>query len=86
MSTAHNMFEAFYASSPPKDDNLTDRYEFNWCLRSPLGGRLLMHRGSQYHSDALETRCEEHASSNSKGDQTKNGPFICNTAPNMQLV
>ena len=31
--------EANYATAQPNDD---EHYEFNWCLRSPLGGRLLM--------------------------------------------
>ena len=31
--------EANYATAQPNDD---EHYEFNWCLRSPLGSRLLM--------------------------------------------
>ena len=59
MSTAPHMCEASYATAQPKDDDLTEHYEFNWCLRSPLGGRLLMHTGIQDHYDVLKTRCEE---------------------------
>ena len=29
---------------------------------SPLGGRLLMQSGTQYHNDVLKTSCEEQAS------------------------
>ena len=59
------MCEANYATAQPKDDDLTEHYEFNWCLRSPLGRRLLMQRVTQYHNDVLRTRCEEQASGNS---------------------
>ena len=65
MSTAHHMCETHYATAQPKDGDLTEHYEFNWCLRSPLGRRLLMHRVTQYHHDVLRTRCEEQASGNS---------------------
>ena len=65
MSTAHHMCEANKYAAQPKDDDLTEHYEFNWCLRSPLGGRLLMQRVTQYHHDVFKTRCEEQASGNS---------------------
>ena len=65
MSTAHHMCEANYATAQPKDDDLTEHYELNWCLRSPLGGLLLMQSGTQYHNDVFKTKCEEQASCNS---------------------
>ena len=65
ISTAHHMCEDNYATAQPKDGDLTEHYGFNWCLRSPLGGRLLMQSGTQYHDAVLKTRCEEHASCNS---------------------
>ena len=58
ISTAHNMCEANKSTAQPKDDDLTEHYEFNWCLRSPLGGRLLMESVTQYHHDMLRTRCD----------------------------
>ena len=64
-STAHHMREADKSNAQPKDDNLTEHYEFNWCLRSPLGGRLLMQSVTQYHHDVPTTRREEHAPGNS---------------------
>ena len=65
MSTAHHMCEANQSTAQPKDDDLTEHFEFNWCLRSPLGGRLLMQSVTQYHHDVLRTRCDEQASGNS---------------------
>ena len=65
ISTAYSMCEANRSTAQPKDDDLTEHYEFNWCLRSPLGGRLLMQRVTQYRHDVLRTRCEEQASGNS---------------------
>ena len=65
MSTAHHMCEGNQSTAQPKDDDLTEHFEFNWCLRSPLGGRLLMQRVTQYRHDVLRTRCEEQASGNS---------------------
>ena len=62
MSTTHLMCEAKYATAQSTDDYLTQHYEFNWCLRSPRGGRLLMQSGTQYHNDVLKTSCEEQAS------------------------
>ena len=62
MSTIHHICEFGYATAQSKDDDLTEHYEFNWCLRSPCGCRLLMQRGTQYHNDVLKTRCEEQAS------------------------
>ena len=62
MFTAHNMCDANKYTTQPKDDILTEHYEFNWCLRSPLGGRLLMQSATQYHNDVLKTSCEEQAS------------------------
>ena len=59
MSTAPHMREASCAAAKRKDGDLTEHSEFNWCLRSPLEGRLLMHTGTQDHYDVLETRCEE---------------------------
>ena len=61
ISTAHNMCEANKSTAQPKDDDLTEHYEFNWCLRSPLGGRLLRPSVSQYHHDVPRTRCEKQA-------------------------
>ena len=58
ISTAYSMCEANKSTAQPKDDDLTEHYEFNWCLRSPLGGRLLMQSVTQYHHDVLRTRCE----------------------------
>ena len=65
ISTAHNMCEANKYTAQLKDDDLTEHYEFNWCLRSPLGGRLLMQKVTRYRHDVLRTRCEEQASGNS---------------------
>ena len=65
MSTANHMCEANKSTAQPKDDELTEYYEFNWCLRSPLGARLLMQSVTQYYHDVLRTRCEEQASGNS---------------------
>ena len=48
--------EANYATAQATDD---EHYEFNWCLRSPLGGRLLMHIGIHENYDLLQTRGEE---------------------------
>ena len=62
MSTAHHMCEANYATAQLKDDDLTEHHELNWCLRSPLGGRLLVQSGTQDHNDVLKTSCEEPAS------------------------
>ena len=64
MFTAHHMCEANKYTTQPKDDDLTEHYEFNWCLRSPLGVRLLMSRATQYHKDLLRTRWGEQASGN----------------------
>ena len=61
MFTAHHMCEANKYTTQPKDDDLTEHYEFNWCLRSPLGVRLLMSRATQYHKDLLRTRWGEQA-------------------------
>ena len=65
MSTIHQMCEAKYATVQSTDDDSTQHYEFNWCLRSPLGGRLLMQRVTQYRHDVLRTRCYEQARGNS---------------------
>ena len=62
MFAAHHMCEAKKYTKQLKDDDLTEHYELNWCLRSPLGGRLLMQSGTQYHNDVLKTSCEEPAS------------------------
>ena len=62
ISTAYSMCEANKSTAQPKDDELTEYYEFNWCLRSPCGCRLLMQSGTQHHNDVLKTRCEEQAS------------------------
>ena len=146
MSTIHHICEFRYATAQSKDDDLTEHYEFKWCLRSPCGCRLLMQSGTQYHNDVLKTRCEEQANlllSNMRasvyacfgkaaivrprapppgrqasqareklgwgpllqlqqpprgdgptgggntpprGDQTKNGPPMCNATPGRQLV
>ena len=42
MFAAHHMCEAKKYTKQLKDDDLTEHYEYNWCLRSPLGVRLLM--------------------------------------------
>ena len=90
ISTAYSMCEANKSTAQPKDDDLTEHYEFNWCLRSPLGGRLLMQSVTQYHHDVLRTRCE--GGPTGGGNITppaggpKNGPLISNTAPRRQLV
>ena len=34
MSTAHHMREANKSTAQPKDDDLTEHYELNWCLRA----------------------------------------------------
>ena len=34
MSTAHHMCEANKYTAQPKDDDWTEHYEFNWCLRA----------------------------------------------------
>ena len=65
MSTAHHMCEANNHTTQPKDDDLTEHYEFNWCLRSRRGVCLLMQSLTQYHHDVLRTRCEEQDSGNS---------------------
>ena len=65
MSTIHHTCESRYATAQSKDNDLTEHYEFNWCLRSRRGCRFLMQSGTQYHDDVLKTRCEEHASCNS---------------------
>ena len=62
MSTIHHICEFRYATAQSKDDDLTEHYEFKWCLRSPCWCRLLMQGGTQYHNDVLKTRCEEQAS------------------------
>jgi hypothetical protein len=59
LSTAHHMREANKSTAQPKDDDLTDHYEFNWCLRSPLGGRLLMQSVTQYRHRMLRTRSRQ---------------------------
>ena len=64
MSTAHHMCEASYAIAQPKGDDLTEHYEFNWCLRSPLGGRLLMRSGTKDRNDLVKTKCKEKANCN----------------------
>ena len=64
-STAHHMCEANKSTAQPKGDDLTEHYEFNWCLRSPLGGRLFMQRVSQDNHDVPRTRCEEQATGSS---------------------
>ena len=53
------MCEANSATAQPKDDDLTEHYELNLCLRSLLGGHLLMHIDTQDKYDVLKTRCEE---------------------------
>ena len=63
-STAHHMCEANKLTAQPKGDDLTEHYEFNWCLRSPLGGRLLRPSVNQYHHDVPGTRCEKQATGN----------------------
>ena len=50
------MCDANCATAQPNDD---EHYEFNWCLRSPPGGRLLMEVGIQENYDALQTRREK---------------------------
>ena len=62
MSTIHHTCESRYVTAQSKDNDLTEHYEFNWCLRSRRGCRFLMQSGTQYHNDVLKTRCEEHAS------------------------
>ena len=62
MSTIHNICESWCVTAHSKGNDLTEHYEFNWCLRSPRGSRFLMQSGTQYHNDVLKTRCEEHAS------------------------
>ena len=62
MSTIHHMCEAKHATAQSTDDDFMQRYEFTWCLRSPLEGRLLMQSGTKYHNDVLKTSCEEQAS------------------------
>ena len=62
LSTIHHICESRHATAQSKDNDLTEHYEFNWCLRSPRGSRFLMQSGTQYHNDVLKTRWEEHAS------------------------
>ena len=62
MSTIHQTCEAKYAIAQSTDNDFTEHYEFNWCLRSLLGGRLLMQSGTQYHNGEVKTACEEQAS------------------------
>ena len=66
ISTAYSMCEANKSTAQPKDDDLTEHYEFNWCLRSPRGIRLLLQSFTQYDHDALRTRCEKQASGTSQ--------------------
>ena len=61
MSTIHNICESRCVTAHSKDNDLTEHYEFNWCLRSRRGCRFLMQSGTQYHNDVLKMRCEEHA-------------------------
>ena len=65
ISTAYSMCEANKSTAQPKDDTLTEHYEFNWCLQSPLGGRLFMQSVSQDNHDVPRTRCEEQPTGNS---------------------
>ena len=43
--TAHHMRETIDATAQSKHDEMSEYYEFNWCLRSPAGGRLAMQPG-----------------------------------------
>ena len=62
MSTIHHTCESRYATAQSKDNDLTEHYEFNWCLRSRRGCRFLMQSGTQDHNNILKARCEEHVS------------------------
>ena len=48
MSTPNRRWEAKRSSPQPKDDDVTEHFEFNWCLRSPLGGGLLIQSVTQH--------------------------------------
>ena len=47
--TAHDLCGAKYTKIQPKDDDLTEHYEFNWCLRSRPGGCFSLRNGTTYH-------------------------------------
>ena len=71
-----------HATAQTKEDHLSEHYEFNWCLRSPLGGRLLMHIGTQDNYDVLKTRCEDggrHIRTSNRSRNMKIGSAILNS-------
>ena len=57
LSASNHMCVASSVTVQPKDDDLAEHYEFNWCLRSPLGGRLLMRSGTKDRNDLVKTKC-----------------------------
>ena len=83
MSTIHHICEFRYATAQSKDDDLTEHYEFNWCLRSlsavvssckvsPNITMMCLGRGARADPRAGATRHPP------RGDQQKNGPLISN--------
>ena len=86
MCTARRMCGPNSANAQPKDDDLTEHYEFNWCLRSPLGGRLLMQSGTQHHNETAAAPLPPRwggrtggGNNPPKGDQTKKMKHVSTT-------
>ena len=42
MLRSHHMRKPIDVAAQCKHDKVSEHYEFNWCLRSPAGGRLVM--------------------------------------------